>query len=722
MIPIRTGVVLFVLVTSWLLAACVDNPVQTQAGPDAAPDTFAGDVGGSRPDADTDVGSDSPDMAHRPSRPPTVAASLGIGCTIANDNRVWCWGRKAPGSAHDSPFAPVGFSLGPRPVGDGAKAADGLFTAMWSTHVCGLSETGEISCWGDRTELSSVGPFDYTAPAFTRRDFDDLAFSGETLCGLEDGTLWCWGTLPHVLESDIPVDVGEGKTFDDVVASFGALCGISDETLLCMGEGRFSADHSGGDTTHLTEVMFPAVPVELGFMTRQLVVLDEEGRSWEIDLEEDTEPAITELPELPPFVRIGTGHYLACGITAEGEVWCWPRDKNHRWEPWHVDLPHPAVSVSVAPTYTCAATEDGQTYCWGKPVEGQLGRPMAYLSPTPAFEDYEFEDITLGTDRICGLTTDGSVFCGGYMGSDGIYGDWFEPELEKVDVEPMTEISGGDRHECGTTREEDDGSIDLYCWGFSTHGALGGVAEDSEGHVPLSGSVVASAAAAGSTCAYASDGSLTCWGRHYTDEGASIALPADVTPSQLAISSSTFCALDSGNAYCWAAGETDASLLTDAPTFSTLEGGGPLMCGLDEAGIMYCWAPGQVDMAGISGRDPGEDGIELPTPTRVEGAPAFKQISVALNHACGVTLSNDRVLCWGRNTYGERAGGQLGDDTLEPHVQPAPVLGDMAFEQVVAGPGRTCALDSEGKTHCWGVNHDGLLGPIRGPWVIRTSR
>ena len=69
-----------------------------------------------------------------------------------------------------------------------------------------------------------------------------------------------------------------------------------------------------------------------------------------------------------------------------------------------------------------------------------------------------------------------------------------------------------------------------------------------------------------------------------------------------------------------------------------------------------------------------------------------------------VLRSDNRVLCWGANVYGE-----LGDGTMVARPQPV----EASIDSVVgigAGEQRTCAVRSDGTAACWGGNSLGQLG------------
>jgi alpha-tubulin suppressor-like RCC1 family protein len=74
-------------------------------------------------------------------------------------------------------------------------------------------------------------------------------------------------------------------------------------------------------------------------------------------------------------------------------------------------------------------------------------------------------------------------------------------------------------------------------------------------------------------------------------------------------------------------------------------------------------------------------------------------------HTCALT-SDGRILCWGRNNF-----GQLGDGTTTDSGSPIEGLGLQAPNLAVsAGYSHTCALTAAGGVKCWGRNSGGELG------------
>ncbi|MCL2280617.1 IPT/TIG domain-containing protein, partial [Candidatus Saccharibacteria bacterium] len=93
----------------------------------------------------------------------------------------------------------------------------------------------------------------------------------------------------------------------------------------------------------------------------------------------------------------------------------------------------------------------------------------------------------------------------------------------------------------------------------------------------------------------------------------------------------------------------------------------------------------------------------------------WKQISAGSNHTCAISV-DDTVYCWGGNT-----NGQLGDNTTTQRNVPTPIYDSVSgtkngliagktVKQISAGGGHTCAIASDNKAYCWGLNGNGQLG------------
>lgn len=223
-------------------------------------------------------------------------------------------------------------------------------------------------------------------------------------------------------------------------------------------------------------------------------------------------------------------------------------------------------------------------------------------------------------------------------------------------------------------------------------------------------------------------------------------------------------------AYCWG---SNADLQLGAPTqggagggaavaqrvlgtssFALLTAGLTYTCGVDAEGITYCWGSGRYGSLGLAalgeildspipfpvyiqergalsvsagglqtcallqGDGPGEvycwglndrgqlgngTSIDSRMPLRVGNDALFDQVSAGYGHTCG--LNSDGISCWGDNRW-----GQLGDGSTSMRLRPVRVEGSNDYIAISAGGGHTCALDDEGRAHCWGNNRHGQLG------------
>ena len=80
------------------------------------------------------------------------------------------------------------------------------------------------------------------------------------------------------------------------------------------------------------------------------------------------------------------------------------------------------------------------------------------------------------------------------------------------------------------------------------------------------------------------------------------------------------------------------------------------------------------------------------------------QVVAGDEHTCALR-SNGRVYCWGLND-----SGQLGDGTRTTRHSPVEVLGLQDVTFIAAGAAHTCAISTGGVTHCWGANWSGQIG------------
>lgn len=126
------------------------------------------------------------------------------------------------------------------------------------------------------------------------------------------------------------------------------------------------------------------------------------------------------------------------------------------------------------------------------------------------------------------------------------------------------------------------------------------------------------------------------------------------------------------------------------------------------------------------------------SPEPVPGGLTFRALSVAKNHACGLTV-DDRLYCWGRvppghapsdepwepfspNTFLAASAGSTDTCAIDlaggvfclglplGSPDPIPFPPGVELQSVELGNGHACGLTDSGEAYCWGYNFNGQLG------------
>jgi len=86
-------------------------------------------------------------------------------------------------------------------------------------------------------------------------------------------------------------------------------------------------------------------------------------------------------------------------------------------------------------------------------------------------------------------------------------------------------------------------------------------------------------------------------------------------------------------------------------------------------------------------------------------------VSAGIIHTCAISTEN-RAYCWGLDRDdNDGHSGQLGDGTAQDRTQrPVPVAGSLTFRQITVGDFHSCAVTVDYKAYCWGYNQSGQLG------------
>lgn len=247
---------------------------------------------------------------------------------------------------------------------------------------------------------------------------------------------------------------------------------------------------------------------------------------------------------------------------------------------------------------------------------------------------------------------------------------WADP-LQQTGVR---DISAGGRHSCAVSA-----AGRVFCWGDNSRGQLGdGTTTSSSLPVAVQGlGRGATAVAAGSefSCAVDRRGNVWCWGSNGFGQLGDGTFTNSLTPVRVG-------------------GRLGSNV-------RAISAGGGHICALNGAGRVFCWgrnSSGQLGDGSTANR---------PIPVRVPGFGQgdARMISAGSEHTCAID-NQRRAFCWGRNGF-----GQIGDGTRFNRPSPTRLEGVGArVRAIAAGGAHSCAINSIGRTFCWGYNRFGELG------------
>jgi alpha-tubulin suppressor-like RCC1 family protein len=358
--------------------------------------------------------------------------------------------------------------------------------------------------------------------------------------------------------------------------------------------------------------------------------------------------------------RISAGGEHTCGLTPNGDAFCWGTDgsgqlgngtpSNSFFAPTPIDLsnfaeetiPDLSNSISSGGVHTCALSKTGSGYCWGNNVFGQLGigSSDSRSHPTRILLFSFLSSISAGGFHTCAVTRAGVGYCWG----NNDFGQLGKNIVEITPVDPpngesaltFLSIVAGGTHSCGLTI-----AGKAYCWGNAQYGRLGNNASTGSSSTPVP-----------------------------------VAAP------------------------------TGGSSLT----FSSLSAGSDHTCGITSTGAAYCWGYNFYGQLG-NGNSGTDANSAVPVLVSAPSGITWSSISTGGNHTCAVATTG-QAYCWGNDSVGQLGNSStLNDDSAKPVEVAAPLGGNaLTFSSIAAGAAHTCALTTTGTAHCWGIDGAGQLG------------
>ena len=337
--------------------------------------------------------------------------------------------------------------------------------AVGSSHVCHLSKTGQVKCWG-ANQKGQLGQNDTTDRGGNDGDMADLTSvdlgtdrkakviatgAAHTCSLLDDHTVKCWGWNGHgELGQDDTTEHGSGKSNAKAVA---------DLPVINLGEGRTAKSLTAGD--HHTCVLLDDDSVKcFGRNNRGQLGQDDTNDRGGND---------GDMAALTP-VDLGTD------------------------DTGDIAVAHTARAISADGDHTCAILDNDTLKCWGWNGQGQLGQDdtddrggntgdMASLSSVDLGTDRLAKAVSVGHAHTCAILDNDETKCWGWnghgelgqgdtvrhgSGSSGAKSVMDLPSINLGSDRVAQIVSAGDHHTCVVL---DDQSA--KCFGNNDKGQLG---------------------------------------------------------------------------------------------------------------------------------------------------------------------------------------------------------------------------------------------------------
>ncbi|HEY1085289.1 MAG TPA: hypothetical protein VGE34_01010 [Candidatus Saccharimonadales bacterium] len=692
-------------------------------------------------------------------------------CAIASDNKMYCWGYNFSGQLGDGTTtnrtSPVAVSQGAMPSGATIQQV-----SPGGSHTCAIASDNQAYCWGlnssgqlgSNSTTNSNTPVKVVTSFFGGLSFRQISTGVSNTCIIaSDNQAYCWGSNAYG-------QLGIGSTtqyYGPVTAAGGALAGqtvreitvgatyacavASDNKAYCWGAGSSGQLGNNSTATSLSPVAVSQGLMPAGATVQQIsasisssshtcaIASDNKAYCWGYaatyglgngsSFQRNTPGSVSQ-GAMPAAVTVkqisATSYGYGCAIASDNKAYCWGYNSygqlgdgttTQQTTPVAVTGVSSAGvgsatanSVAVGSSHACAIASDNKAYCWGSNSYGQLGdstnttrnSPVSIVQgamPTGAI----VRQVSTNAAHTCAIASDNQAYCQGYNGygqlGDGTTTQRNTPVAVAQGAIPagatFRQISVGlgntatQTHTCAIASDNK-----AYCWGYNGYSQLGdGVTTTRTSPVAvLQGAMPASATfrqiSAGGihSCGIASDNKAYCWGYNFNGQVGDGTSTTRTTPVAVA-----------------------QGAMPAGATFRQISTGGSYSCGIASDNKAYCWGFNSSGQLGDGTTTTRTTPVAVAQGAMPAGA-TFRQISTGSTYACAIA-SDNKVYCWGSG-----ASGKLGDGAALNRTSPVAVTqggmpSGVIIRDVSAGnSSATCAIASDNKVYCWGLNSSGQLG------------
>jgi alpha-tubulin suppressor-like RCC1 family protein len=317
-----------------------------------------------------------------------IAAGTAHTCAISSTSAAFCWGSNAD-SALGIGMSTLFSTATPTAVTGGIAFSQ---ISAGATHTCGVSTTGVGYCWGRNTwqqlgigqygqwpfDLGDLDPRDHPVAIKYALHWSQLSARSLVTCGVdEQGKTMCWGyggAIGFVSSSDvgIPANIGVPVSTATQLSQ-----GPGGQTCVIEGVSRVT-DCWGSNGVAQAGVGYTSGSPHYGVDTPTPVVAPVGG-------------------SVQTFTMVSTSERTSCAVNTSNVIYCWgdnsldqlgtaARKDFYQETPVAVPTTNPALQFSRVATglrHTCGLTLDGDIWCWGYNASGELGNATNVSSPAP---------------------------------------------------------------------------------------------------------------------------------------------------------------------------------------------------------------------------------------------------------------------------------------------------------------------------------------------------
>jgi alpha-tubulin suppressor-like RCC1 family protein len=321
------------------------------------------------------------------------------------------------------------------------------------SHTCGLLEDGNAYCWG-RGEDHRLGTGD-------------------------------------LVSVSSPAEVATSLAWSMISAGFSHTCALERNggEIHCWGRG-FPAGGQNADALFPTPSPMPGGPwasLSAGDVHQCAVAANGGGFCWGVGLNgrlgngsQESVGNPTPISGGLSWSHVSAGRFHSCGVTTSGEAYCWGRGTEGQLgngtRPDSLLVPALVAggfqwqSVTAGSFHTCGITLEGDAFCWGSGVANRLGNGTTadQTSPVKVAGTRRWADVAAGDSHSCGIDTDKRLHCWGAAGLVGRGLAGASTPAILADDDEWESVRIRYRHTCAVTSD-----TRTFCWGINDYGQLG---------------------------------------------------------------------------------------------------------------------------------------------------------------------------------------------------------------------------------------------------------